>query len=39
MRLTLSAHLTGANRIRWKLDILLDRPLHDPFTLFHGVSL
>jgi hypothetical protein len=32
MRFTLPAHLTGANRILWKHDILLDRPLHDPFT-------
>ena len=28
MRFTLPAHLTGANRVLWKHDILLDRPLH-----------
>ena len=33
MHLILPAHLTGANRIRRRHDILLDRPLHDPFMV------
>ncbi len=37
LRFTLPAHLTGANSVRWKHDILMDRP--DPFMVQAGWNL